>query len=114
MSVINEIVLLRGRSEFQVTKAGLAGLKIKTHFANRPITMLRHYYVRNIFTFRFRVIDVVTINKHDDVRVLLQAVMHNDVVSDKIMQVFYCQIVNFRFTVSLYGKNLIPIYVALC
>src|SRR5207302_8000442 len=87
ISAINYIVLLRGRSKFQVTKASLAGLKIKANFANRPITMFCYYNVRNIFTFRFRVIDVVTINKHDNVRILLKATAFT-----KVRQLWYLRL----------------------
>ena len=63
--------LLRWWSELQVMEAGLAGLKIETDCANWPVAMFCDYDVRDVFAFGFRVVDVVTIDEHDDIRILL-------------------------------------------
>ena len=66
-------------------EASLAGLKIETDFANRPVTMFGDNDIGNVFAFRFRVIDVISINKHDDVGILLDAVMYYDIACHKVV-----------------------------
>src|SRR5215469_1675511 len=101
--------LFRRWIEFQVTEAGLVGLKIETDFANRPITMFSDNDVCDIFAFGFRVVNVITIDEHDDIRVLLYTVVNDDITCDKVMQLVYCQVVDVSFAIGLYCNDLVPV-----
>src|SRR5947209_13301803 len=96
------IQLFRCWVKLEIAKAGLAGLKIKADFANRPITMFCNNNICDIFSFRFLVIKVVSINKHDNIRILLNTVMRNNIACDKVMQSFNRQIIDFSFSVWFY------------
>jgi hypothetical protein len=66
-------------------EAGLAGLKIETDCANWPVAMFCDYDVRDVFAFGFRVIDVVAVDEHDDIRILLDTVVNYNIASYKVM-----------------------------
>src|SRR5215467_16357184 len=89
-SVIKLHPLFRRWIKFQVAEAGLAGLKIETDFANRPITMFSNDDVCNVFAFGFRVVNVVTVDEHDDVTILLNRIMQYNITCNEVMMYIDC------------------------
>src|SRR5260370_27539810 len=90
------LLLINTRRElFYVEKACMTHLKVETQCTNWPITMFSDYDISNIFTVRLRVIDVITIYKHDEITILLNAIVNPNIASDKVVQLFYRQIIHF-------------------
>src|SRR5215469_11870342 len=106
--------LFRCWVKFKIAKTGLASLKIKTDFTDRPITVFCNNDISDIFSFGFLVILIVSINKHNDIRVLLNAVMRHNIICNKVMLLIDSKIKNFSFSIWLDGNDLVPVHVALC
>ena len=78
-------LLFNALTDFQVAKTGLAGLKIQTYLVQWAIPVFRYDDIRDILLFGILIIHVVSINKHDNIGVLLYAIVNNDITCHKIM-----------------------------
>src|SRR5881394_1550783 len=91
--------LFRRWRNFQVCETRLTGLEEETDFTGWSVAMLGYDDIGNIFSLGFGIIDLVSVNKHDDVGVLFNTVMDYEVTGYKIVQALNGQIVDFCFAV---------------
>src|ERR1700704_728161 len=101
--------LFRRWRNFQVGETCLAGLEEETDFSGGSVAMLGYDDVCNIFSLGFGIVDLVSVNKHDDVGVLFYTVMNYKIAGYKIVQALNGQIINFRVSARLYSHDFIPI-----
>jgi hypothetical protein len=70
---------------FQIAELGQLFAEVEADRPRRPVTMLSHQNIGNVLAVGVFDVVVFAINEEDDVSVLLNAVMDNDVIRNKVM-----------------------------
>ena len=69
-------LVVAGYAELQISIPSLSSLEIETNLTYRTISMLGNYDISDVRAVgSLGIVDLVAIDKHDDVSVLLNAVM---------------------------------------
>lgn len=84
-----------GGAVFEILEASGGGLEAQWHNPKRAIAMLGDVDFGDALLIRLAVIHIFAVDKHHDVRILLNAVMHDYVVCHEVVQVGHRQVIDW-------------------
>ena len=99
-------------AQFQVAELGKFLAEIEADRAGGAVTMFGNHQISDVLAVRVLIVIVLAIDEHDHVGILLNRVMHNEIVGNKIMIRRNGQVVNVIDAIRLNRRDLIPKCVA--
>src|SRR6266852_8987148 len=100
-----------GPPRLQVIEAGVVAAELELDHPGRAVAVLGHDHLGNAW-FLVGLVVLGAEKEGDDVRVLLNAVVDNQISCHEVMEIFDSEVINFFGPTRLHGFDHVPIDIA--